>query len=197
VSVPLAVTVCDEQGLIHSDFIKDLLDLPSSQSIDEAPIQVHQTANIVRRFVDCINSSPEHDPQLKGADLGHFIELCDHLQASAIKSSVLRRVTARLSDIEENRDCDAWEIFKCAAKQDNVALAKLAIGNFDKSGVKLRDMFASEAPLFFDDMPPQYVYALLRCFVNPQHTTTTLNQLMCPSIVFKLSGEAASDFKLK
>jgi hypothetical protein len=183
--------------LIYSDFIKDLLDLPSDQSIDQAPIHVHQPANIVRKFIDCAISSQDHDFKLSFVDIKAFVDLCDHLQCLAIKLSVLKSLKIQMANINLKQTFDAWEIFKVAANQGDVALAKLAIGHFERSGI-VRDLFAKQSATFFDDVPPRYVYALLRCFTDP-----TLAIVKCPilgdsrqAIVFRPAHQAAAAFSL-
>lgn len=182
--------------LTRSDFIKDLLSLPSQQPIDRAPLHVHQPANIVRKFVDCAISSQEHDFKLGFVDIEDFVDLCDHLQASAIKLSVLKSLKVHLGNVTLNLQFDAWEIFKLAANQGDIALAKLAIGHFDKSGIAVRKFFAIQSTTFFDDIPPRYVYALLRCFAHPTLVRCTHEGSSLKAIVFQSATQAAADFSL-
>jgi hypothetical protein len=182
--------------LTYSDFIKELLDLPSSQSIDQAPIHIHQCAHIVRLFIDHITSSGSHDLRLSVSDSKHMLDLCDHLQAFDIKLSILDSLAARIYDVGLIQRIDAWGIYKIAATQDDVALAQLAIGHFDKSDVKLRDMFAKESPSFFADIPLRYVVALIRCFANPTMVLANHTGANYPAIIFQPSEEAAKAFKL-
>ena len=182
--------------LIYSDFIKELLDLPSSQSIDQAPIHVNQTAHIVRQFIDCTTSSGSHDLNPSVSDSKHMLDLCDHLQAPDIKVWILDSLAARIYDVGLIQRIDAWGIYKIAATQDDFTLAKLAIGHFDKSDVKLRDMFAKESPSFFADIPLQYVVALIRCFADPILALATHTGASYPCIVFQPSEQAAKAFKL-
>lgn len=182
--------------LIYSDFIKELLDLPSSQSIDQAPIHVHQTAHIVRQLIDCTTSSGPHELKPSVSDSKHMLDLCDHLQAPDIKVWILDSLAARMYDVGLIQRIDAWGIYKIAATQDDVTLAQLAIEHFDKCNVKLRDMFAKELPSFFADIPLPYVGALLRCFANPVWAVATHIEASYPAIIFQPSVEAAKAFKL-
>lgn len=95
-----------------------------------------------------------------------------------------------------NQKFDAWEIFKTAANQGDVDLAKLAISHFDKSGVVLRDFFVKQSTSFFDDLPPRYVFALLRCFADPSLVRCTYEELSLPAIVFRFAAQAAAAFSL-
>jgi hypothetical protein len=179
-----------------SDFIKELLELPSSQSIDQAPIHVHQCAHIVRLFIDYVTSSGSHDLKPSVSESRHILDMCDHLQAFNIKALILDSLAARIYDVGLIPRIDAWGIYKIAATQDDVALAQLAIGHFDKSGVKLRDMFTKGSLSMFEDIPLRYVFALLRCFVSPACELVTHTGANHPAIMFQPSEEAARAFKL-
>jgi hypothetical protein len=90
---------------------------------------------------------------------------------------------------------EAWDIFKLAAKQGDPDLAKLAIAHFDEAGVRPREWFAQKPPSFFDDVPSRYVFALLRCFVNPNILVGTFLEKTVPAIIFQSSDTAASAFQ--
>jgi len=182
--------------LICSDFIKDLLDLPSTQSIEEAPIHVHQPANVVRKFIDCVISSQDHDFKLGFTEIKDFVDLCDHLQAPTVKLGVMRSLKLQMGNSNLSQTFDAWGIFKLAANQADVALAKLAIGHFDRSGIILRDLFLKRPSSYFDDIPPRYVYALLRCFIHPIINTFTYEGITHNAMVFRSGTQAASAFTL-
>jgi len=182
--------------LMGSEFIKGLLDLPSTQQIDQAPIHVHQTGDIVRQFVDCIVSSKSHDLSLTLADTKHFLDLCGHLQASTISLSVLDSLKTRMGRVEHDPGLNAWEVLKLAADHGDVALAKIAVGCFGRSNVGIRGILATKSPSFFDDIPPRYVFALLRSFAHPSLVSVTWNNSHLPAVVFVSESEAAKAFSL-
>lgn len=183
------------KSLTRSDFIRDLLDLPSDQSIDQAPIHVRQSAKIVRTFVDCATSSHEHDFKVDPTDLVGFADLCDHLQAQTIKSTVLDNLKKQMKS-DPYRALGAWNIFKWAAKEADLELARLAITSFDRSDIVVRDLFVERSTTFFDDIPPRYVFALLRSFADPAMNRHGQGGRVHDAIIFRSSIDAANAFTL-
>ena len=82
--------------LMISGFIKDLLDLPSHQSIETAPIQLDQVSRHVELFVDLVVSSGQALMYIALDDCKPLLDLCDHLQAPAIDKRVWQALTSRL-----------------------------------------------------------------------------------------------------
>lgn len=108
----------------------------------------------------------------------------------------MKSLKVQMGNVTINLQFDAWEIFKLAANQGDVVLAKLAIGHFDKSSVVVRDFFAIQSTTLFDDVPPRYVFALLRCFAHPTLVRCTHEGSSLKAIVFQSATQAAADFSL-
>jgi len=57
----------------------------------------------------------------------------------------------------------SWEAFKIAAKRDDIDLAKADVGYLHLSiRHKLQTLLTRKPLCFFDDIPPGYIYALIR-----------------------------------
>jgi hypothetical protein len=182
--------------LISSDFIKSLLDVPSTQALEEAPIHLNQTADIVRVFVDYIISSKGFEIKSSVKDCQHLIDLCDHLQVPVLHAAIIQSLKFRASRKQPPKGFDAWGMFKIAADQDDLNLAKFAVGCFDRADVSIRDIFAQDPPSLYDGIPPRYIYALLQCFAKPTSTELCQDGTPLRGILFRSESEAARAFSL-
>lgn len=181
-----------------SDFIRDLLDLPSDQSIDQAPIHVHQSAKIVRKFVDMAICPPGtlYICSLSTTDVTAFVDLCGHLQASSIKAPMMNVLKFRLAHNKLDARFDIWAIFRLAAKEDDVGLARLAVARFEQCGIVIRDFFLKQPNELLHDISPRYASALLRCLIHPNIDECTYNGTTVRAIVFHSCAQAAKAFTL-
>jgi hypothetical protein len=87
-------------------------------------------------------------------------------------------------------------MFKIAADQDNVDLAKVAIGCFDRADVSIKDIFVQDPPSLYDGISPRYIYALLRCFAKPTSTELCQDGTPLKGILFRSESKAAKAFSL-
>jgi hypothetical protein len=134
---------------------------------------LNQNADIVRHYIDYVTSSKAHDITLDMAGFQDLLDLCDHLQSPAIENFVLAAIKARMDRRDYPKDFDPWGIFALAARRDNVALAKCAIGCFDRSDIDLRDLLVRKPPSFYDNVPSRYFHALLRGALYPDTSYST------------------------
>jgi len=190
------VLCCREHEAISSEFVKGLLDLPSTQSLEAAPIHLNQNADIVRFFVNYITSSMGFDIKSSATDCQHLIDLCDHLQVPTLYGAVIQSLKLRASRKQLPKGFDAWGMFKIAADQDDVTLAKSAIGCFDRAAVSIKDIFVQDPPSIYDGISPQYIFALLRCFAKPTSIELCQDGTPLQGILFRTETEAARAFSL-
>jgi hypothetical protein len=160
-------TVYIQNGIDESEFIQDLLKLPTAQSISEAPIHLDHNSNVVRHFVDYVTSSRLYNIHLDMTGFEQLLDLCDHFQSPAIEKCVLASIQATLEEGRYGSDFDPWTIFGIAARRDSFHLAKAAVVCVYCSGVDLRDLLIAKPPSFYDDIPPRYLHALLRSTFAP------------------------------
>jgi hypothetical protein len=147
-----------------SDFIKGLLDVPSSQSIDTAPIQLNQIADHVRRLVDLVYSS-SNEPILT-AKQGHaLLEMCDYLQMPRVKTTIWKLAEARVNNMDAT-GMSPWEAFKLGALQNNPTFCYNALRS--KHGYSMRDI-SSKPPSEYKDIPGQYLATLFIGNYVPNH----------------------------
>lgn len=181
---------------MSSEFIKGLLELPSTQSLEEAPIHLNQNADIVRFFVNYITSSVGCEIKSSATDCQHLIDLCDHLQVPTLYGAVIQSLKFRASRKQPPKGFDAWGMFKIAADQDDVSLAKCAIGCFDRVDVSIKDIFVQDPTSLYDGIAPRYIFALLRCFAKPTSFERSEDGTPLKGILFRSESEAAKAFSL-
>jgi hypothetical protein len=180
-----------------SDFLKTLLTLSSTQPIGDAPIQLNQNADIVRPYVDYVTSSEGHDISLDVIGFQQLFDLCDHLQSPMIETSVLGAIKARLDRRNYTKDFDPWGVFALAARRDNVALAKCAIGCFGAPGINIRDVLVKKSPSFYDNVPSRYFHALLRSALHLDTLYRTRGGLISDCLCVVSIREMVEEFSLE
>jgi len=143
------------------------LAVPSAQSIETAPIHLDHEHDVVRSFVNILAPSP-------GTDVGMDVKMCESLLALSdmfgtprAEQFILKSLQTSLKTGNGIPPFDAWNAFKIAAKRDDVELARDAIRCFERSGHTLKTLLTGRLPSFFDNIPPRYVYALMRCAFQP------------------------------
>ena len=154
--------------LMCSDFIRELLELPSTTPNEIDPIQLDQAADIVRYFTHCASSAGSEQYAV-GLDIDRYteyFELCDFLQAPEVHQSVLKSIANALGRPDYRGTPNAWDLFTFAARRDHFALAKLAISGFDRSHIDMQYKMSEEPPSYYDDLPTRYVLALFRSFLT-------------------------------
>jgi len=182
--------------LTISDFIRDLLEIPSTQSIADAPIHLNQDADTLRHFVDYVKSAKDHDLKLSLIGFQHLLDLCDHLQAPVVELAALGAIRSRMDHKDYPADFNPWEVFALAARRDNIALAKCAIVCFERAGIDVRALLATNAPSFYDNIPSRYFHALLRSAVYPSRGYDTTKGWNRDCFWLRSVGEMEEGFSL-
>jgi hypothetical protein len=92
---------------------------------------------------------------------------------------------------------DPLEAFKVAAMRDDFELAVLSIKAFDRSSLTISDILTTMPPSFFEDVPPRYVYGLMRsAFVQTEYKTRKAgSEKEC--LGFKTPAEIATAFSIE
>ena len=150
--------------LTRSDFIKELLELPSTTSQQIGPIHLNHTAETVRHFIHCSSTiwSKQYAIRLTAGDYEDLLKLCDFFQAAVVEQLVVKSIAAAMKSKVYDSKLNAWEIFRFAANRNNYALAKLAVGCFDRAGVNKDSMASAQPPSLYSDIPVRYIYHLFR-----------------------------------
>jgi hypothetical protein len=141
-----------------SEFARCLLDVPSSQSLENAPIDLNQTAEYVRKLLDIVYASRD-EQNLTAKQYLALLEMCNHLQMSTVESTIRKLATARLRDEKAVGLCP-WEVFKLGAMEDSPRLCHRAATAFIKYGYTIDDVCGRD-PSYYDDIPSPYVDILL------------------------------------
>jgi hypothetical protein len=154
-----------------SNFIKNLLDVPSQQPLDMAPIHLDIASKVVRSFVSEIYADDILKSRWSDNGFGmnnmktikELVDLCDRFEAPRIYAAYSE--TLQMSMLSGRRlvNLDVWEIFKIAALHDDVELAKTAIAALDAVGLTQSILFPKDlkSSAHFDGLPMRFVYPLL------------------------------------
>jgi hypothetical protein len=151
-----------------SDFVKGLLEIPSTESLAHAPIHLNQTSDHVRTMIDLVYSSGTQF-HLSAIQCNALLELCDHLQMPTINETILRMATAQLDDTKAF-GLSPWECFKLAALRDDPDLCQKAILAFKVHGYDFHDI-CSQQQSFYSDIPNRYFATLLVNNYTPYNGT--------------------------
>jgi hypothetical protein len=157
-----------------SGFVRRLLDVPSQQPLDSAPICLDYSSSTLLCFARQIHFQTVYDIDLMmtlTSDIckGLF-ELCDRFDAPQVYESVSQAVRIRLhaqfASVAKTQvvpKLDVWEIFRLAALRGEFEIAKAAIAALDDAGLTDEILFPKDAKSStrFDGLPMGYVYALL------------------------------------
>jgi hypothetical protein len=146
--------------LTISTFISDLLDLPSFQSLESAPIHLDQTVRHVRLFVDLVLSSGTALMYFELDDCKPLLDICDHLQAPDLDKLVWKALTRRLQSTTLFKNLSPWDIFRLAANRGDSQACGLAVTAFQIHGYQFDDI-CSQPAYFYDDIPNRYLATLL------------------------------------
>lgn len=145
-----------------SEFIKNLLDCPSDQALEHSPIALENDAEIIRHFIDLINSRGTLTMDLDVAGFSQLFALCDRFESTAIADSISRAMCDKLRRHPYPGMFDPWEVFKLAARLDRFELARTAAANMSRGGRQADRLVVKTQPSHFDNVPPRYIYALIR-----------------------------------
>lgn len=137
-----------------------------------------------------------HAIDLSNRGLRDMWDLCLHLRATDIQYVALRALLARPGGCDLLGNFDPWEAFKVAAMRDDLELAILSIKAFDRSNLTISDILTTKPASFFEDIPPRYVYGLMRsAFVHTEYKTKKAgNKKEC--LGFRTPAEIAAAFSL-
>jgi hypothetical protein len=160
-------------------------------------IQLKQNGNIVRHFVESVTLSMPHPIDLSNRGLRDMWDLCLHLRATDIQYVALRALLARPGGCDLLGNFDPWEAFKVAAMRDDFELAILSIRAFDRSSLAISDILTTKPASFFEDVPPRYIYGLMRsAFVHTEYKTKKAGSKK-ECLGFKAPAEIAAAFSLE
>jgi hypothetical protein len=159
-------------------------------------ILLKQNGNVVRQFIECVTSSLSHEIDLPNRGVRDMWDLCVTLRATVIQYVALRALLARPGGTDLLGNFDPWEAFKVAATRDDLELAKLSIKAFDRAIIPISEILTTKPPSFFNGIPPQYVFALMRsAFVQTEYETKKgSNKKKC--LGFRSPSEIAEAFCL-
>jgi hypothetical protein len=147
-------------GKMSSDFIKDLLDIPSAESLETAPIQLHQQARHVRIFIDLVLSSHTAPMSLSIDDCLPFIHICDQLLAPKLDAIVWAALGTQLSTTTKFEHVTPWDIFQMAAARRDDQMCGKAVNAFGVHGYTFDDI-CSQPAYFYEGLSTKYVATLL------------------------------------
>jgi hypothetical protein len=146
--------------LMISGFIKDLLDVPSHQSIETAPIQLDQVSRHVQLFVDLVLSSGQALMYIALDDCKPLLDLCDRLQAPAIDKCIWQALTSRLWNTTLFKNLSPWDVFRLAANRGDDHVCGKAVAAFQVHGYRYDDI-CSQSFEFYQDIPIRCLATLL------------------------------------
>jgi hypothetical protein len=146
--------------LTVSNFIEDLLSIPSSQSIKDAPIHLEQPARHVRLFVDLVISSGTARMMIALDDCGPLLDICDHLQAPTIDKRFWNALSNQFWITLRFNALSPWDIFRLAANRGDHVVCGKAIAAFQIHGYQFDDICSQPAE-FYEGMPVRYLATLL------------------------------------
>lgn len=160
-----------------SEFIRNLVDVPSQEPLENAPIHLDYSSTTIRPFVYHIYSNTAIDFEMTTRVCKELFELCDRFQALQIYDLTCRTMQLRLENSKTFKDLDVWEIFRLAALKDDVKLAKSAIAALDSAGLTQEVLFTNNAKsrARFEGLPVRYVHAILmgKCTRDYMYNTTS------------------------
>jgi hypothetical protein len=132
--------------------------VPSNQSIQDAPIQLNQLAEHVRQLIDLVYSA--NGVPISTAQQYHvLLEMCDHLQMTAVKETIWKLARAQLTD-PNAVGLTPWETFKLGTIIDMPGLCFDAASAFVRYNYTLDNVYRQPSE-YYEDMPGLYVATLL------------------------------------
>jgi hypothetical protein len=157
-------TISSYHYLRLSESIRNLLSVPSEQSIETAPIHLEHSNDVVRYFLDSLTPSPSAEMLVKVELCTDLLKLSDMFGTPQVERNVLNSMRVAMT-YEKGRKppIDAWGVFKVAAERDDVVLAKAAVRCLGLCGHSIKDILFRNPPSFVDGIPARYLHALLRC----------------------------------
>lgn len=154
VQVPILFCLSD----ISSDFVKSLLEFPSSQSLENAPTQLYQSSEHVRKLIDLVYSSA-CEPIMTARECHALVEICDHLQMTTVKDTIWKMAKNRLQD-EKAVGLSPWETFKLGAIRREPKFCTEAIRAMERYGYTV-DQICRQPASSYEDIPGRYLATLL------------------------------------
>lgn len=152
----------DEKTDIISEFVKGLLAVPSSQLLEDAPIQLNQTAEYVRKLLDFVYATGPV-PLDSAKECQALLEMCDHLQMSELRKLLWKLIKARV--YVKKPDANAfglspWEAFRLGAVMDSPELCSSAAVAFFRYGYEVDDI-CNQPTAAYEDIASRYLATLL------------------------------------
>jgi hypothetical protein len=100
---------------IFSVFIRNLLDVPSSEPLDSAPFHLDYPSSVIRLFVHHVYGDLPINIKITTPLCKGVFELCDRFEAPQVYANLSKSVQIRMKVDAKNVTLDVWEIFKLAA----------------------------------------------------------------------------------
>ena len=147
-----------------SEFIRDLLSVPSEQRTETAPVYLEHGNAVVRYFLDSLTPSASAEMLVKVELCTDLLKLSDMLGTPLVERNVLNSMRVAMTfETGRKPPIDAWAVFKVAAERDDIALAKAAVSRLGLCGHSIMDIVFKKPASFVDGIPSRYLHALLRC----------------------------------
>lgn len=138
--------------LMNSSFISGLLDIPSGQSLEDAPIHLDQLARHIRIFIDLVQASGTAPFAIQLDDCKPLLDLCDRMQAPSIDKIVWQALSDQIGRTTRFNSLSPWEIFRLSATRDDHHVCGKAVTAFAVIGYQFDDLCSQPAE-FYDGIP--------------------------------------------
>lgn len=136
-----------------SEFVKGLLDIPSSEGIEKAPIQLHQRARHVRMFINLVLSSYTAKTGWHLDNCVPLLHICDQLSITALDAIVWLAIGRQMTATKKFNHVSPWDIFKMAATRGDDEMCSKAVLVFAVLGYIFDDI-CSQPAYFYEGIRP-------------------------------------------
>jgi hypothetical protein len=144
----------------YSAFFSDLLDLPSMQSPESAPVELDHSSETVRLFVDLIVTRNLSTQDIPTGMMLELFSICDKFQMEEVDIALMKDIRSRLMSPQDPVSLDPWSIFKYAANRGDIDMARTCIQAFEDAGINHQSIYRA-SPSHFVGIPGNFVTALL------------------------------------
>lgn len=141
--------------------------MPSEQCLEAAPIHLNFDHEVVRSFLDIFHIASSTGISVDLSFCKELLAISDMLGTPGIERFLMGELRQSFDPHGDIPPLNAWDAFKIAAARNDTRLAKAAIRCFELSGHNVRRLLLGQSPAFFDDIPPRYIYALMRASFDP------------------------------
>jgi hypothetical protein len=144
----------------YSAFFSGLLDLPSSQPLESAPIELDHSSETVRLFIDFVVSDRTSTEDVPTDMMLELFSICDKFQTKEIDIALMRGMKSRLISPKNPIRLDPWSIFKFAANRGDIDMARTCIHAFEDAEINHQSIYRAQTS-HFAGIPGNFVTALL------------------------------------